>query len=1663
MKFKNNHVINKCFLIVAIILVHIFSTTAWADEDDGSIVSGDYAVAGAANLQSCTVGYNLLAGDVAFSKKLINGPLPYSIYYRGPIRNNLWTETELESQSQSTSGWTDNYQSYVNTISFSYTINNYKVSINNINTSYGAYLQSTLSGTTTATVNLYFVKLPGLGQVAVFKDEINNGNETLTRLYSTDPAGDVLKARYGGGGIDGLNWQTNLGEYTFVKSGGQMNISRYSSKYVFSTVAQQTSSQPGASFTSYAYIDSNGNWQTTELATFINTSSAYNYSENEVISSQTNLSSVTTSFQRVTSATFSNGTQLTFGYDSNNNLTQVNDNRNNTLTFQRNFHQNSGTSQTLNESRVVTSVTLVSGSDSQTANFNWQTYQVFEPGAGNTSISVFTMSSLSSPVGAYSFSYTMALNLSIPLYLRNYVTGYDSSIPDSSYTFPILSNATQNSSSGNGQNQSIQWNISTPQYSIVQDDQGFYVYSIETQTLESFIPGGGGVANEFDTTTTYDDAGNTIQMSFSPDGVNAQTTSIINDVSYGDYLNNPFPGNVPYFQTLVQGYPCLTNHGRPVTYIYTDPAHDLVQSLVDGNGNETTFNYDGFNRITQITEASGTPQQRQTTYTYTTLDDGSTPNTFSVPNSIAAPESNVTNTINARGQIVTQVRTSPQSGSDTKTSNYHYFEDPTQPNYGLLQFMSPPRESAGQIAEAIWYGYDNFGNVVVAQQNVRGVVRSTNYSGYTSAGLPTNVSYPDGSSDSIIYNAAYEVLSKTHTTTTGSATISNTYDSLLRLQTSTDADSQTTSYGYDNIGRKSQTTFPNGNIETYIYYPNGVLFAKKNYLPNWAEVASTWQVIDSNGRISYTRPGRENIQWTNISYDANGNVSQTQTAQGIINKWTYDSLNRVATHTDGNGFVDTKGFDDADNNTTETDANSNGSTRYFKNHDILQIERNSDFGEKDYFHDLDNNPIQINHLERQCTFGTFDAINRPQYTSCNANYSSGYGSLAVNDVYSYDQTGYGNLDSVVSQTGNGVNTTYQYDGFHRVTQKLQHSNTPQSWGYPASTLTNKYTYTSAGKLSSITYPSGNVVNYNYDSNGVLNNLILNNSQYLVSGISFDGANRLAGFSWGNGNVWQQWLDDAGRVQKVTNTWANSTTTTFIETYGYDNDGRMTSKVMNLSNNFSYGYDNDNQLTSEGFLGSSLQYIYDNNGNRLALRSSGNTGFPYASADYRYTGNHLSLWTKNGGGAQPLSVTNQGEVVTTYMGSAGYDAADKRRWEAGVPGSSTYTGQYFDYNQKGERTFRGGSWIDRQYAYDESSHLIGEYDASGNMVVEYIWMGDRPIVAVYPGNRIVYITTDYQGKPRQGMDAQTGQQVWYWNPDAFGVTQPQDGTTGLPNGVVINLRFPGQYYDVQSGLYYNLNRYYNPELGRYMEPDPTGLDAGLNPYSYAMNDPVNKEDSTGLQVVDIGCANNGRELLQFQPTVVGAPYLTIPQPAGWQTSTLNASTPNYHLYEYNFTISASGASVISALQAAIVNQPTPGVGSASPSGTAIDASPNDFTASFGEFARSSGAMFIGLFNVTSPVISYSVNNAEGSWVFNVTQAGHPLSDGYVLRGVLPTSDGGTTIINYGEGDSILQRLPVTSDFVNSVWYSVSQDNVNFAFPWGGNNITSSSDDAWPEAR
>lgn len=86
-------------------------------------------------------------------------------------------------------------------------------------------------------------------------------------------------------------------------------------------------------------------------------------------------------------------------------------------------------------------------------------------------------------------------------------------------------------------------------------------------------------------------------------------------------------------------------------------------------------------------------------------------------------------------------------------------------------------------------------------------------------------------------------------------------------------------------------------------------------------------------------------------------------------------------------------------------------------------------------------------------------------------------------------------------------------------------------------------------------------------------------------------------------------------------------------------------------------------------------------------------------------------------------------------------------------------------------------------------------------------------------------------------ASAGQVVWRWESEGYGGTAPNEDVDGDGNKLTPNLRFPGQYYDEESGLHYNWHRYYSPRLARYLSPDSVGLDGGLNLYTYALGNPI----------------------------------------------------------------------------------------------------------------------------------------------------------------------------------------------------------------------------------
>jgi RHS repeat-associated protein len=166
-------------------------------------------------------------------------------------------------------------------------------------------------------------------------------------------------------------------------------------------------------------------------------------------------------------------------------------------------------------------------------------------------------------------------------------------------------------------------------------------------------------------------------------------------------------------------------------------------------------------------------------------------------------------------------------------------------------------------------------------------------------------------------------------------------------------------------------------------------------------------------------------------------------------------------------------------------------------------------------------------------------------------------------------------------------------------------------------------------------------------------------------------------------------------------------------------------------------------------------------------------------------------------------------------------------------SATYA--YKAFSQRVKKTVGSRS---THFAYDEEGNLAGEYASSGARVAEHIYLGDLPIGVAFGAGSVMRVHADYLGTPRAITNGST--LVWKWDStDPFGANLPSVQT------VVYNPRFPGQYYDAESGLHYNHHRTYDPSLGRYVQPDPIGLAGGKNPFNYANQNPLNAVDPDGL--------------------------------------------------------------------------------------------------------------------------------------------------------------------------------------------------------------------------
>jgi RHS repeat-associated protein/uncharacterized repeat protein (TIGR02543 family) len=568
---------------------------------------------------------------------------------------------------------------------------------------------------------------------------------------------------------------------------------------------------------------------------------------------------------------------------------------------------------------------------------------------------------------------------------------------------------------------------------------------------------------------------------------------------------------------------------------------------------------------------------------------------------------------------------------------------------------------------------------------------------------------------------------------------------------------------------------------------------------------------------------------TTYQYDANGNLTQVTDPLGRIRQVQYDALNQPVRQLEPHpttigstgGQIDTT-YDSLGLITSITDPR-NLTTHYSKD-SLGNVSQQSspDTGTTLADHDAAGNLITRTDARGKVAQYRYDSLNRVSQIA--------YDDDTVSYTWDSCTNGIGRLCSVSNAASR---LDYRYDPHGRIISKTQ-----TAGGAP---LAVSHSYNAAGQRTQTVTPSGQTLDYQW-SGGQLTALSVN-GQLVLSQITYDPDGQINGWVWGNNQASERFYDLAGRPVIISRGMDAHTQQLSSRTYGYDAAGRLTD-VLDDSNpqlNQRHGYDGLDRLTGSerGELQvSRTDYSYDLSGNRTGKIQDNITQYSYSIDPVSNR-----LHSQSGAQAVNYSYDPMGSLTTDGTVSYTYNAAGRRISATAANLNANYT-----YNALGQRITKTVNGATRQFFYDEQGHLAGEYEASGQLLQEILWLGDLPVAVLKPSAAAIpdlyYIHADHLGTPRKITRPTDNQAVWMWESEAFGASLSEQNPSGLGT-FVFNLRFPGQYYDVETGLHYNYFRDYDPSTGRYSESDPIGLNGGINTYAYVGGNPVNLIDPTGL--------------------------------------------------------------------------------------------------------------------------------------------------------------------------------------------------------------------------
>ncbi|MDP1624658.1 MAG: RHS repeat-associated core domain-containing protein [bacterium] len=788
----------------------------------------------------------------------------------------------------------------------------------------------------------------------------------------------------------------------------------------------------------------------------------------------------------------------------------------------------------------------------------------------------------------------------------------------------------------------------------------------------------------------YDSSHNLTSIVDQSNYLTTYTYSGTNLTSMTDALN----GTWTYTYTP-QGYLASQTDplGRTTSYTYNAQGQRL--SMTDPLGKTWTYAYDNLGRLITITDPLGRVIRNEY--------DAAGRLIKVTRNYNASYAQNYQNQWNIVTQYQYDVRGNQTAMTDTygRTTTYQYDAAGrlTHTTDAAGKTTINAYDSKGQLisvtdplGRATSYQYDAAGRVVAVTDALNKTISTT----YNLDGTVATTKDALNRVTSYTYDELKRI--ETITDPMGGVT-SYAYDAAGNMISVTDPRGGTTTFEYDALGRVIRQTAPNGGVTETFYNVAGNRVQTIDPLGN-----ATTYTYDAANRLLTITDARGGV--TSYAYDDAGRRISMTDANNHTTTYTYDALDRVVSVTDPLGNTTQTQYDALGNAASQTDANSNTTTFQYDMLYRLVTQTNALNGATQFTYDDVGNRLTVKDPNNHTTGTVYDALNRPiSFVDANNNsttttydevgnvinardgldhtttfgYDANNRQISVADALGNSiQYGYNAAGDRVSMTdANGVVTRFEYNNMGWLTAVIENFKAGVQPDHETNVRT-EYTYDlngnkktvkdGSGHVSSFTYdelnrlvqesdPLGNTWTYYYDAVGNQTSMVDANGA--TTQFSYDAANRLIGINYPGGTPDVTFAyDDGGRRIGMTDG-AGSTTWTFDKLnrptaiqdpfgstvgYGYDAAGNRTSLTYpSTTGTVTYTYDAGNRLTTVNGLSSTVDYAYD-----AADRLTGVSRPNGVSTTYTYDNANRLL-------ALAHTLSGQNLALYQYM----YDAAGNR--------------------------------------------------------------------------------------------------------------------------------------------------------------------------------------------------------------------------------------------------------------------------------------------------------------------------------------------------------------------------------------------------------------------